>query len=153
MTEISIEAVFAKALIFVAAFLPLEHVLCIHYLIQFKKNQAKIWILLDFGSKINTITLAYIANLNVKVWLTNVEVEKINGSTFKMFKIVLTNFQIKNKLRKSRFFQKTFLVAKTSITIILRMLFLALSNVDVLFLERELTWKSYISAEALPITK
>lgn len=33
------------------------------------------------------------------------------------------------------------------------MLFLTLSNIDMWFLEQELTWKFYIIDEALPITK
>ena len=37
--------------------------------------------------------------------------------------------------------------------IVLGMPFLTLSNADVQFLEKELTWRSYITAEALPSTK
>ena len=33
------------------------------------------------------------------------------------------------------------------------MLFLTFSNADVQFLEKELTWRSYTTAEALPTTK
>lgn len=52
----------------------LKHILCIHYLIWFKKNQAKIQALLDFGSEINVITPAYAAKLSLKVQLINVGV-------------------------------------------------------------------------------
>ncbi len=46
-----------------------------------------------------------------------------------------------------------FLLADTSMEVVLGMLFLSLSNTDVKFAELEkLIWRSYIVAEALPIT-
>lgn len=39
--------------------LPLECVLFIHYLVYFQKHQAKIQALINFESKVNTITLTY----------------------------------------------------------------------------------------------
>lgn len=67
--------------------------------------------------------------------------------------MVLASFQVNNKLDWFRFFQETFLVTNTSVAVILGMLFLILSNVDMLFLEQELFWRSYTSAEALSTTK
>lgn len=67
--------------------------------------------------------------------------------------MVLANFQIENKLRRARFFQETFLLANTSVEVILEMPFLALSNADIQFLKKKLTWRSYTIAEALPTTK
>lgn len=46
-----------------------------------------------------------------------------------------------------------FLLADTSIEVVLEMLFLTLSNAEVLFLEQELTWRSYTVAETLSIIK
>ncbi len=60
---------------------------------------------------------------------------------------------MEDKLGRARFFQETFLVANTSVDMVLRMLFLTLSNADVVFKDRELTWRSYTPAEALPTTK
>ena len=37
--------------------------------------------------------------------------------------------------------------------VVLGMLFLTLSNADIQFVEKELTWKSYTAALALPTTK
>ena len=51
------------------------------------------------------------------------------------------------------FFKETFLLADTSVEVILGMPFPTLSNADVSFAERELTWRSYTAAEALPTTK
>lgn len=67
--------------------------------------------------------------------------------------MVLASIPIENKRERSRFFQETFLVAKTSMDVDLGMPFLTLSNSDVQFADRELTWRSYTPAEALPTTK
>ena len=45
--------------------------------------------------------------------------------------MVITGFLIQDKTSKIRFFEKTFLLADTSIEVILRMSFLALSNADI----------------------
>ena len=60
---------------------------------------------------------------------------------------------MKDKLERIWFFQKTFLLADISTEVVLGMLFLTLSNADVQFVEKELTWRTYNTAEALPTTK
>ena len=77
----------------------------------------------------------------------------IDGSTLETFGMVLANFQVKDKLGRARFFQETFLLADISAEVVLGMPFLTLSNADVQFVEKELTWRSYTTAEALPTTK
>ena len=67
--------------------------------------------------------------------------------------MVIANLQIENKVGRPRFFQKTFLVADTKFEVILRMLFLKLSNADVSFDEKTLTWRTYITNEALSTTE
>ena len=52
--------------------------------------------------------------------------------------MVLAGFSVQDKLTKVQFFEKTFLVADTSIEVVLGMFFLTLSNVDVQFVEKEL---------------
>ena len=47
--------------------------------------------------------------------------------------MILASFQVEDKLKRARFFQETFLVANTSIEVILGIPFLALSNADVSF--------------------
>lgn len=47
--------------------LPLKCVSCIYYPQRFKKNQAKVQALLNFGSKFNIMTLAYRAKLGLKI--------------------------------------------------------------------------------------
>ena len=62
---------------------------------------------------------------------TNVKAQKIDGSIFKTFEIVLASFQVKNKLRGTQFFQKIFLLADFNIKIILKILFLTFNNTNI----------------------
>ena len=99
------------------------------------------------------MTLGYASKLGLKVCFTNVGVQKIDGSTLKTFKIVLASFQVKDTLRKAWFFQETFLLADLNIEVVLGMPFLTLSNADIKFAQKELTWRSYTTTKALPTTK
>ena len=49
---------------------------------------------------------------------------------------MITDFQVKNKVDIPKFFQKIFLVTNSKFEVILRMLFLKLSNADVSFSEK-----------------
>ena len=46
-----------------------------------------------------------------------------------------------------------FLLADLSMEVVLRMPFLTLSNANIQFAQKKLTWKSYITAKALSTTK
>lgn len=59
---------------------------------------------MDFGNKVNAMTLAYIVKLGLKVLLINVRVQKIDSSILKTFEMVLASFQFEDKLRRARFF-------------------------------------------------
>lgn len=52
----------------------LKYMLCIYYLIWFKKDQAKVQSLLDSYNEVNAMILAYAAKLELKVQPTNIEV-------------------------------------------------------------------------------
>ena len=67
--------------------------------------------------------------------------------------MVIADFQVEDKANRPRFFQKTFLVADIKFEVILGMPFLKISNADVLFGEKILTWKTYTTNEALFTTK
>ena len=67
--------------------------------------------------------------------------------------MVIADSQVEDKLDRARFFQESFLLAKTSIQVVLGIPFLALSNADIQFAEKELTWRFYIAAKALPTRK
>lgn len=51
-----------------------EYVSYIHYLLYFQKDITDVKILIDYGSKVNVMTLAYISKLCLKVRYTNVGV-------------------------------------------------------------------------------
>lgn len=53
--------------------------------------------------------------------------------------MVIAGFQVQNKLRKTRFFQETFLVADSNMEVVFEMSFLTFSNANVGFLNKELT--------------
>ena len=131
----------------------LDCVPCIHYPVQFKKDTVEVRALIDLGSEVNAMAPAYAKKLGLHVRKTDVGAQKIDGSTLGTYGMVIAGFQVQDKFGKARFFQETFLVADTSVEVVLGMPFLALSKVKVDFAERELTWKAYTIAEALPTTK
>ena len=67
--------------------------------------------------------------------------------------MVLASFQMEDKLERIWFFQETFLLADINMEVVLGMPFLTFSNADIQFVEKELTWKTYTTAKALPTTK
>ena len=54
-------------------------------------------VLINLYIYVNVMTLKYTLKLGLKVCFTNIKTAKIDSSTFKIFEIVLTSFQIKNK--------------------------------------------------------
>ena len=95
----------------------------------------------------------YTWKLRLKIRKTNIRAQKINGSTLETFGMVIADFQVEDKASKPRFFQETFLVADTKFEVILRMPFLKISNADVSFGKKTLTWRTYTTNEVLPTTK
>ena len=67
-------------------------VLCIHYSVGFQENQEQIRALLNNGSKVNAMSLAYVEKLGFKTRKTNVRAQKIDGSALKIFKMVIADF-------------------------------------------------------------
>ena len=110
----------------------LDRVSYIHYLVQFRKDKSKdILALLDSRSKVNATTPAYAAELGLKMQRTNVSTQKIDRCLLETYSMIITAFQVLNKLGFSRFFQATFLLADISMKVNPHMPFLILSNVDV----------------------
>lgn len=99
------------------------------------------------------MTLDYLAKLGFKVQLTNIGAQKIDGSAFKIFRMVLASFWVNDKLGRSRFFQKTFLLTNISMEVVLGIFFLNFNNEDVLSEEQNVTWSSYIPVKDLLMTK
>ena len=92
--------------------------------------------MLNTSNKINAINPDYAWKLELKIRKTNVGAQKIDGSALETFEMIIADFQIENKASRPRFFQETFLVANTKFEIILKMLFLRISNMDMLFSEK-----------------
>ena len=67
--------------------------------------------------------------------------------------MVVSIFSVLNKDSRERFFKKNFLLANVKPEIVIKMLFLTMSNIDVDFQTRNLQWKSYITRDVFPTTK
>ena len=104
-------------------YLFLEQLLYICYLLRFWKDTKDVRALIDSGSEINAMTPAYASRLGFQTRNIHVVAQKIDGSTFQTFGMVLASFQVENKLRKTWFFQETFLLADTSVEVMLSILF------------------------------
>lgn len=110
----------------------LERVPCIHYLVQFQKRDKKVTrALINPGRKVNVMTPAYAKKLGLQIHQTNVGNQKIDGFSLEMFEIVITGFQVVDKLSRVRFFQETFILAETSMEVVLGISFLTFSNMDI----------------------
>ena len=109
--------------------------------------------MLDSGSEVIAISPAYTKKLGLKTWKLNVRAQKMDGSIFDTFAIVIADFQMEDKGDRPRFFQETFLVSDIKFEVVLGMPFLKISNADVAFSEETLTWKCYTINEALPTTE
>lgn len=71
----------------------------------------KVQALINSGSKINAMTLAQILKLGLKICHTNIRAYKIDDSILKIFEIVITSFQTKDKLKKAYFFLKNLFIS------------------------------------------
>ena len=87
--------------------------------------------MLNSESKVNAMTPAYAAQLGLKMQRTNVSAQKIDGSSLLTYGIIIAAFQVLDKLGRSSFFQKTFLLADISIKVVSDMPFLTFNNADV----------------------
>ena len=99
------------------------------------------------------MNLDYAWKLRLKIWKTNIGAQKIDGSALETFEIVIADFLIEDKASRLRFFQETFLMADTKFEVILGMLFLKISNTDILFGKETLTWRTYTTNKTLSTTK
>ena len=153
MTEDSEEAILVSAK-------ELEQVTCIQYPIAFPGGVTQdgsalgpVSALLDSGSEVNAMHPAFAERLGLVVRTTNVGAQKIDGTTFETYGMVVAAFSVTDQADRVRFFEETFLVANISPDVVFGMLFFTLSGVDVDFPKRELRWRSYTIEEALPTTK
>ena len=66
---------------------------------------------------------AFAWKLGFHIQKTNIGAQKIDGSTFETFRMVITDFQVEDKGNRPTFFQEPFLVADTKFEVILEMSF------------------------------
>lgn len=57
--------------------------------------------LINVDSKVNAMTPGYASKLGLKAHHINIGAQKIDGSTFETFQMILINFQIENKFIKT----------------------------------------------------
>ena len=77
------------------------------------------------------MALVYAKNLGLWTQKTDVRAQKIDGSLLETYKIVIAAFQVKDELNRAQFFQEILLLANVSLEVVLRMLFLTLSNANI----------------------
>ena len=71
----------------------LDRVPCICYPVQFRKDKGKdVLALLHSRSDVNAMTPAYTTHLGLKIRVTNVGVQKIDGSSLATYNMVIIAF-------------------------------------------------------------
>lgn len=77
------------------------------------------------------MTIIYATILGLKIRHTNIKAQKINSFILKTLKIILANFWVEDKLGRAQYFQNPVLLTDISVKVILKMLFLILSNANI----------------------
>ncbi len=113
----------------------LERVSYIWYFVILK-NQIEA--ILNSGSKVNALSPVFASQLSLKIRKTNVEAQKIDGTTLKTYGMVVSIFFMSDKDDKERFFKESFLLADIKLDIILGIFFLTIGNSDIDFQARDL---------------
>ena len=138
----------------------LERITCIQYLIAFPGDVTQdgsaldsVLALFDSDSEVNVMHPAFAERLGLVVQTTNIGTQKIDGTAFEIYEMVVAAFSTTDQANSIRFFGEIFLVANVSLDIVLRMPFFTLSGADVNFPKKELWWRSYTIEKALPTTK
>lgn len=78
----------------------------IYYPVQFRKDKNKevILRLIDSGKKVNPMTLAHAARLNLTAPKTNVKAQKIDKLPIGIYGMVFVSFQVEDNQGRARFF-------------------------------------------------
>lgn len=70
-----------------------------------------------------------------------------------MYEMISRTLSFKKSLKNVQFFEKIFMLTKTSIKMVFQMPFLFFNNIDVMFNTRELNWKKYTIAKVMPTAR
>lgn len=84
------------------------------------------------------MTPAYATWLGLVVKSTNISTQKIDDLFFETYKMAIAGFILQDKQWKAWFFDEIFLLADTSMEIVLGIFFLCYSQADIWFAEKEL---------------
>lgn len=79
----------------------------------------------------------------------DIDKQKIKSFFFKTYNIIKRIFSIPNKLSKIWFMKKRFLFINTSLEVVLKIFFLAFSNINILFDTKSFIKKFYTTAKIL----
>lgn len=82
---------------------------------------------------VNVMTPAYIAKLNFTTQKISIIAQKIDGLALEINGRVSAGSLLQNKLWRVQFFEKIFLLADTSMEVVLGMFFFSLSNANLWF--------------------
>ena len=108
----------------------LEWVPYIWYPVIFKDQTE---VLLDFGSKVNIMSQVFAQQLGLKICKTNIRTLKIDSTTMKTYKIVISIFSVLDKDGRKSFFEESLLLADIKPNVRLEMPFLTISNIGINF--------------------
>lgn len=92
----------------------------------------------DSDSEVNAMHLVFKKKLDLITKSTNIEAQKIDGTTLKTYAIVIATFSVIDKAKKVRFFEEIILVADVSLDLVLEIYSLILSGTNHDFLKRKL---------------
>ena len=95
----------------------------------------------------------FIEEWGLAVWSTNIGAQKIDGTIFKTYEIVVAVFSVIDWADRVRFFEKTFLMANVSPNMVFGIFFFIPNSANINFLKKKLWWRSYIIEKALFTTK
>lgn len=87
------------------------------------------------------MTLAYIAKLGLISHITNIRAQKIDGLALKTYEMIIAEFSIYDKLGRTRFFKEIFLLADTSMEMVLKISFLFFNNANLQFGAKKFIWR------------
>ena len=88
---------------------------------------------MDSRSGVNIISQAFAFKLDLKICNTDVGAQKIDSTTLETYKMIVSIFSILDKNKNESFFEDNFLFANINLNIMLKMLFLTISNTDIDF--------------------
>ena len=76
---------------------------------------------------------AFTSWLGLKIQKTNAKAQKIDSTTMETYEIVVFTFFMLDKDDKKRFFEENFLLTDVKLDVVLKILFLTMSNTDIDF--------------------